>query len=54
MVPTWKKGWPEHLGSYRAVGLTLDPWKVMRQIILSAVTQHTLHNCQSSSLSKAL
>jgi len=44
MMPIYKKGQKEDLGSYRPVRLTLVLGKVMEQVILSAITPHTRDN----------
>ncbi|KAM9601977.1 melatonin receptor type 1B isoform 1-T1 [Morphnus guianensis] len=44
VMPICKKGWKEDPGNYRAVSLTSVPWKVMGQIILSAITWHIQAN----------
>ncbi|GAB0204130.1 mitochondrial enolase superfamily member 1 [Grus japonensis] len=44
VTPTYKKGQKEDLGNYRPVSLTLVLGKVMEQIIVSAVMQHTQDN----------
>ncbi|GAB0202983.1 mitochondrial enolase superfamily member 1 [Grus japonensis] len=44
VTPIYMKGWRKDPGNYRSVSLTLVLGKVMRQIILSAITQHTQDN----------
>jgi len=41
VMPIYRKGQKEDPGNYRPVSLTLVPGKVMEQIILSVVTQHS-------------
>ncbi|KAJ7418397.1 RNA-directed DNA polymerase from mobile element jockey-like protein [Willisornis vidua] len=40
VMPIYKKAWKDDPGNYRPVSLTLVPGKVIKQIILSAITQH--------------
>ncbi|KAJ7403040.1 rna-directed dna polymerase from mobile element jockey-like [Pitangus sulphuratus] len=40
VMPIYKKGWKEDPGNHRPVNWTLVPGKVMKQIILSVITQH--------------
>ncbi|GAB0177922.1 mitochondrial enolase superfamily member 1 [Grus japonensis] len=44
VTPIYKKGWKEDPGNYRPLGLTSVPWKVMEQIILSAIMWHVQDN----------
>ncbi|GAB0179171.1 mitochondrial enolase superfamily member 1 [Grus japonensis] len=44
VTPTYKKGQKEDVGNYRPVSLALVPGKVMKQIILSAITWHVQDN----------
>ncbi|KAK4806242.1 LOW QUALITY PROTEIN: hypothetical protein QYF61_013386 [Mycteria americana] len=44
VTPIYKKGRKENPGNYRPVSLTSVPWKVMEQIILSAITWHVQDN----------
>jgi len=44
LIPVYRKGSTEDLGSYRSVSLTSVSGKVIEQIILSAVTRHVQDN----------
>ncbi|KAK4829718.1 hypothetical protein QYF61_006093 [Mycteria americana] len=44
VIPIYKKGQKEDLGSHRPVSLSSVPGKVMEQIILSAITRHVENN----------
>ncbi|GAB0179194.1 mitochondrial enolase superfamily member 1 [Grus japonensis] len=44
VTPIYKKGQKEDVGNYRPVSLALVPGKVMKQIILSAITWHVQGN----------
>ncbi|KFV54970.1 RNA-directed DNA polymerase from mobile element jockey, partial [Tyto alba] len=44
VLPIYRKGWKEDLGSYRPVSLTSMLGKVMEQIILSSIVWHVQGN----------
>ncbi|KFO10397.1 hypothetical protein N312_13118, partial [Balearica regulorum gibbericeps] len=44
VTPIYKKGQKEDVGNYRPVRLALVPGRVMKQIILSAITRHVQDN----------